>query len=435
MPLGLLFCVWLPTVFAIRWRLLRDRQQKPRAYGDPKSFLVVRLDELGDLVLTTPLFRELKRRYPGSKCTVVVREKFRQVLTTNPHIDEILTVPKISARWIPSRLKTLLSVGIFCATRLHRKHFDVAVSPRWDVDEHLATLMCIASGAERRVGYSAQCSAAKYKINRGFDVAFTTCLGSRPLQHEVLRNLAVVEALTGSPAESSHLEIRLSNSDERIASGLLADVAAGTVKVALGIGARSANRRWPVQRFAEVVALLESQFPVQAIIICAPQEQPLAQELGRQLCRTPLVLSGSIRQACAVLKQSDLFIGNDSGAAHLAAAVDCKVVVVSRHAAGADPNHPHSPARFSPWCKEKIVVTAEATVTAGTSSRSRTHRHGDVRSISPSRVAEAALRLLRGEKPCSEQPASPTPEDAEPALPKQPSPRASSSPPWAVFEV
>ena len=47
-----------------------------------------------------------------------------------------------------------------------------------------------------------------------------------------------------------------------------------------------------------------------------------------------------------MLERCDLFIGNDSGTAHLAAAMDCKTIVISRHPRDGDPNHSNSPVRF-----------------------------------------------------------------------------------------
>ncbi len=74
------------------------------------SLLVIRLDGLGDVVLTTPLFRELKRAFPGSHCTVVVQDAFRPLLVTNPHIDEIIGLRPLTGGWLPARVRSLLSV-------------------------------------------------------------------------------------------------------------------------------------------------------------------------------------------------------------------------------------------------------------------------------------------------------------------------------------
>ena len=137
----LFFSVRLPTMLAMFWRRhVRRAVITGVSRKDPLSFILFRLDALGDVVLTTPLFRALKAAHPESRCTVVVQQQYKSLLVTNPHIDEILTLPRIRPAWLPLRLKRLASATLLYWTQLRRRHFDFAISPRWDVDEHLATL-------------------------------------------------------------------------------------------------------------------------------------------------------------------------------------------------------------------------------------------------------------------------------------------------------
>ncbi|HEY4960794.1 MAG TPA: hypothetical protein VII29_08055, partial [Terriglobales bacterium] len=88
---ALLFSVRIPTLLAIFWRKRVARKAHfEGSAGRPRSIIVFRLDQLGDVVLTTPLFRELKRLYPNSRRTVVVQPDYQSILTTNHNIDEIL---------------------------------------------------------------------------------------------------------------------------------------------------------------------------------------------------------------------------------------------------------------------------------------------------------------------------------------------------------
>ncbi len=130
--------------------------------------------------MTTPLFRALKKAHPESRCTVVVQECYKSLLVTNPHIDEILTLPKVRPLWLPQGARRLLSAVVLYWTRLRKRHFDFAVSPRWDVDEHLATFLCVLTHAASRVGYSEKASPEKQRINRGFDAAYNICLPAGP---------------------------------------------------------------------------------------------------------------------------------------------------------------------------------------------------------------------------------------------------------------
>src|SRR3974390_1512628 len=184
--ISLLAFVTLPTWLASTWRkFLAKQPARPNRSDSPRSILVTRLDQLGDLVLTTPLFRELKRMYPGARLTAAIPETFMGILATNRNVDEILPVRRIAPKWLPERVRRLVSALLFYWRRLRHRHFDLAVSPRWDVDENLATLLCAAVSATRRVGYSSRTTEAKRKLNRWFDGAFDLVVAPGGLQHEL----------------------------------------------------------------------------------------------------------------------------------------------------------------------------------------------------------------------------------------------------------
>jgi ADP-heptose:LPS heptosyltransferase len=199
----LLFSVRIPTLLTIFWRKYLARAVRTNAPASPRSIIVFRLDQLGDLVLTTPLFRELKRNFPNSRCAVVVEECHAAILTANHNIDEILPLREVKASWLPARARWLISALRFYWTRLRHRQFDLAVSPRWDVDESLATMLCVLTKAAIRVGYSECTSAAKRRINRRFDAAFDVLIPPGPAQHEVDRNLQIVAALGGRVQDRS----------------------------------------------------------------------------------------------------------------------------------------------------------------------------------------------------------------------------------------
>jgi len=357
----LFFTLRLPTRLAIFWRayVARPKLSGALRHG-PVSIVVFRLDALGDVVLTTPLFRALKAAHPRSRLTVVVQSSYRSLLATNRHIDEILTLPVMRPSWLPQGLRRLLAALCFYWTHLRKRHFDYAISPRWDTDEHLTTFLCAMTHASTRVGYSERTTPAKQKMNAGFDRAYNLCLSPGPLQHEVQRNLAVAEAL-GASACDSRLDIRVTDRDRKRASRLLAKVPPSAKLAAVGIGAQSPGRRWPLQRYAEVLTRLHQLHHLWPVIVCSESEFGEAQKLAAMLPRPPVIVSGApLREVCAVLERCELFVGNDSGSAHLAAAMGAKTLVISRHPLNGDPNHFNSPLRFAPQGRQVRVLQPAA---------------------------------------------------------------------------
>jgi lipopolysaccharide heptosyltransferase II len=353
----LFLSVRVPTLLASLWRsLFSERPGDGLPQRGPLSIIIFRLDAMGDVVMTTPLFRELKRAFPKSHCTAVVQCAIRPLLVTNPHIDEILTPPRVRLPLVPRRAKELVAAILLYWRCLRRRRFDIAISPRWDLDEHLATLLCLLTNASRRVGYTEKASPLKQQLNRGFDTAFSICLPAGPVRHEVVRNLVVLEALGGT-VQDSRLEVHITERDRAFALRLLATVPASTMVIALGIGATSAGRRWPLERYAECISRLTQSVRARPVIVCSASEREQGLRLEELLnCESILLCGAPLREVCAVLERCDLFIGNDSGAAHLAAAMDCRTIVVSRHPQNGDPNHANSPLRFGPYCREACVV-------------------------------------------------------------------------------
>jgi heptosyltransferase-2 len=395
----LFFSVRLPTLLAILWRTYFQRDSVVgMSHKGPLSIVIFRLDSLGDVVLTTPLFRELKKAYPKSRCTVVVQEAYRPLLVTNPLIDEVLSLPDIKPPWLPLGAKRLLSAVLLYRTRLRARHFDFAICPRWDVDEHLATFLCVLTNASNRVGYSEKASLAKQRINRGFDTAFSNCVPPGAARHEVLRNLAIVEALGGTVSDDT-LEIRLTERDRRKASKLLAQVAPSSTLIAIGIGARSSGRRWPFERYAQTLRQLAGEHPVQAVIVCSAAERGDAVQLANALPGDVIIVSGApIREVGAVLQRCDLFIGNDSGCAHLAAAVNCKAIVISRHPRDGDANHFNSPLRFAPH-GSCVRVLQPATGRDGCKAACSRMGPHCITSVAVDPVVAAARKMLRELRP------------------------------------
>ena len=392
----LFLSVRVPTLLARIWRsLFAENSKSELPHRARLSIIIFRLDAMGDVVMTTPLFRELKRAFPKSHCTVVVQNAYRPLLVTNPHIDEILTPPEVKAAYLPRRAQRLLAAMLLYWRCLCRRRFDIAISPRWDVDEQLATLLCLFTNAAKRVGYTEKTSPLKQQLNRGFDAAFSICLPAGPVRHEVVRNLAAVEALGGT-VQDSRLKVWLMERDRGFASRLLASVPTSTRVIALGIGANSAGRHWPLQRYAECVSRLSRQVPVQPVAVCSTGEREQALRLAKLLCCEPIILSGApLREVCAVLERCDLYIGNDSGAAHLAAAMDCKTIVISRHPRDGDPNHGNSPLRFAPYGREGRVLQPPTGLDACVGYCQSPEPHC-ITAVSVDDVFVAAWRMLDG---------------------------------------
>src|SRR5262249_16097545 len=155
---------------------------------------------------------------------------------------------------------------------------------------------------------------------------------------EVHRSLAVARSI-GAPSSDDRLQVQIVDRDRKRAAKFLTGVPASARLIAIGIGAHSPGRRWPLSRYAETVNPLGATNNIQPVIVCSSAELGDSLKLDELLDRPAVIMSGvRLREVCALLERCELFIGNDSGCAHLAAAMNCKVLVISRHPRDGDPD-------------------------------------------------------------------------------------------------
>lgn len=338
--------------------LTRMRQKNERAFHQVKRALVVRLDEIGDVVMTTPFLRELRRNLPDAWITLIVKPTVYNLVELCPYVNEVLTYD-----WnTPGRFWQLRRHGR--ALRLAWKHlwqhgYDLAILPRWDADHYHGTFLIYFSSASWRVGYSEKVNALKKHINRGFDCLLTHPLNDSNLKHEVEHNLDVICYL-GGYVQDDRLELWLSEEDETFAKRFLSkhEVKHDDLLIALAPGGGAPKRLWPVDRFAEVGSWLQNTYEAQLLVVGGPGEEPLGKELEQALGRAVVNAVGrtTLRQTAALLKCCRLFVGNDAGPMHMAAALGVPVVELSCHPRSGSPWSANSPLRFGPWGVDHVVL-------------------------------------------------------------------------------
>jgi ADP-heptose:LPS heptosyltransferase len=329
-----------------------SREQETIPAADRRSILVVRSDGIGDVIMTGPFLRELRRAAPQARITLVVAPRSLNYVETCPYVDRVLTVqippPRNSAEtwWRPlSRRVAAISVA---RRHLRRERYELALVPRWGEDNHEASVLAYLSGAPERAAYSEHVSPQREKRNRGYDRFFTMVVRDRSVKHEVERNLDFLSILDAEALDLS-LEAWLSTDDENFADQVLAS--AGTpMRVAIGPGAGSAMREWPIERFVEVGRWLIDRGG-SLVVVGGAGEVLLGDRIRRSLGSRVLDLTNkaTLRETIATLKQCSMFCGNDAGTLHLAAAAGIPVVEVSCHPRGGDDLHANSPKRFAPW--------------------------------------------------------------------------------------
>jgi len=269
--------------------------------------VVVQTAFLGDLVLTTPLFRALKQIDPDCYLTAVIRPEYREILKGVPDIDEFVFYDKAGRD--RGGLGFLRKIRELKVRSLH-----LAVSP------HRSTrtaIMLWRARIPRRVGFSRASASFLYTERIHRDEAI----------HEVDRNLSLVQALGWSPAAFErvpHLGIREGWREE--ARRLLPD---SSEYVGIAPSSVWPTKRWIPSGFSRLAELLESR-KLKTVFLGEPGARVLAEEIISQTRAAPVNLVGrtSLGALTAVVDRLRLVVSNDSALVHIASARNVPSVVI-----------------------------------------------------------------------------------------------------------
>ncbi|MFZ0052777.1 MAG: glycosyltransferase family 9 protein, partial [Desulfobaccales bacterium] len=149
------------------------------------------------------------------------------------------------------------------------------------------------------------------------------------------------------------LELWITGEDEDFARHLLESQGyhGKDFLIALVPGAAQKGKQWPLANFIDLGSKLIKEYQAWIVVIGGKTDEALGQGLKKGLGEKVIDATGqtTLRQAAAVLSHCDLYVGNDSGPMHLAAAMQVPVVEISRFPTGGRPLSPQAPARFEPW--------------------------------------------------------------------------------------
>ncbi|MDH3504987.1 MAG: putative lipopolysaccharide heptosyltransferase III [Nitrospirota bacterium] len=271
-----------------------------------KRILLIKLRYIGDVILSTPLLPILRKRFPEASLTFLVNPGTEMVLLGNPHLEEITVLPREG--W---------GNQLECYRTLRQARFDGVVDL---TDGDRSAFLTYWTGASVRLGFNRE--------NRWRGKLYTQVLPSAyGSMHMVDYHAQALTAL-GISDPVGRPELYLRPDDQEQGDHALTSLQIGHAPlVLLHPLARYVDKSWPLERFAALADWLADQGAVVALI-GHQQEVLIGQQIINLTKSKPRTLMGQtrLRQLAAVMKRSALFIGNDGGPMHMAAAVGCPVL-------------------------------------------------------------------------------------------------------------
>jgi ADP-heptose:LPS heptosyltransferase len=326
-----------PGSRCLEFILERGLQRRPPGSAPPFSpsrvrrILVVRKDNIGDVLCTTPALRALRGAFPDAFLAILVAEHCRAVVDENPDLSRIFTYTKakhrsgllrVAARWDLARL----------IRDLRGQAFDLAIAMGRPCSRSSAWL-AYATGAPWRLGYRSRAlEPFPFFLNLGRDPGAMS-------SHEVDGCLELLAAIGVPPAGQGLTLVPDPAAQDRVRHRLAGDgIREGEGLALVHISNRREASRWPLDSFARAADAIHARLGLSILLSWAPGDaaNPLfpgddgrAKEVaGRMRVRPILLRTPDLADLIAAVSLSDCVLSTDGGLMHIAAALDIPQVVL-----------------------------------------------------------------------------------------------------------
>lgn len=347
------------------------RQRVDLASIEPRRICVIKPSSLGDVVHALPVLSGLRQRWPDSHIGWVVNRGLRSLVEGHPALDAVIPFDRANIGPSPGGIARF---GSFLRS-LRAGRYDLTI----DLQGLLRSgLMTAATGAPIRVGLASAREGARWFYTHAVE-------GSPDRPHAVDRLLAVAARFGIAPSIPDFTPI-LRPADREWARRSL--VAVPRPRLVVNVGARWVTKRWPPESYAEVARRAVAELGAGIIAVGAAEDRPIVDRFLKGIApHSALDLCGatSLPGLAAIAEESDLFLSNDTGPLHLAAAAGAAVLGVFTC------TRPEWTGPYGPRCR--VVRTG---VWCAGSCVKRCERMDCMSELTPDRVWAAARAQLTG---------------------------------------
>jgi asparagine synthase (glutamine-hydrolysing) len=310
-------------------RPLKSALPRPTIVSSPKRILVFRIGQLGDTIVALPAMWLVRKNYPGAHIALLCDRHPGKthviacdLLRGSKIFDEYLSYPvSESGEFLRSRRMASLLANI------RRKHFDTLV--------YLAPTNRTAEQVARDRRFFSLAGIRNFIGMHGFEPLEPKQEGepmvSSPPESELLFRRLEASGLKAERGDRSRMDLGLGEEDEGAMRHWLSTLPSdeGRAWIAVGPGSKMPAKRWPLSRFLQVIGKLISEFDIWPVVFGGEEDRVIGDWLlDRWGSGYNAAGALGIRSSLAAMKHCELFIGNDTGTMHMAAAVGLQCVAI-----------------------------------------------------------------------------------------------------------
>ena len=290
------------------------------------NVLVIRLRSIGDVVLTLPALQALHDWRPDLRIHTLVEPLCVPLVEGHPAIAEVIVLRKF---WDTVR-------------QLRPRHFAIAFNMHGGPTSAFLTRL---SGAAVRVCWAQRQFSSFYNVQVPIHFPVAGRAEMHTAEHRLQQFLYT--GLPEKPLPPATVYVNANAAD--LVRQKLAEqrISPGAPYAVLRPGASQANKRWPVQRFAGIAPWLQEAHGIATVVNLGPGDEHIRDDVKKHFASDVIMGDLDLRGLIALLAGSSLFLGNDTGPTHIAAALGKKCVVIF----GASDSK-----MWSPWKTEYRLV-------------------------------------------------------------------------------
>ena len=315
---------------------------------EPLSFLVVRRDNIGDMVCTTPVFQALRERFPQARIYALTNTYSLPVLHANPHIDRAFVYMKAKHRDSETSLWSVYARRLRVVLALRRAHIDYAILAACGYVPR-ALRFARAVKPKHIIGY------VDAKQRSAIDIPIHYEL-SQPL-HEVEDVFRVLRPLGIEGPPPSLFIAPQADEAARARAAFSAQGVTGT-PIAIHISARKPSNRWPIDRFIDLIRALHARQRREFVLLWSPGDTSNPHHPGDDANAAKIMAATrgipiaafpthKLEELIAGLSLAEAVVCSDGGAMHIAAALRKPIVCFFGDS---------DPARWRPWGVPHVLL-------------------------------------------------------------------------------
>jgi ADP-heptose:LPS heptosyltransferase len=354
-----------PIMLLARAKILQalgliPKRQRKRDGEVRHIFVSFPYHQLGDCVLMLTLLERAHFIWPNAEIDVAIGAAFAPLVANISYVNKTFAITR--------PLRSDIGFGIYREfsnlTRTFReqiasRQYDLAISPRWgSLDSYFGAYLAYLTGAPVRCGYSGENDGVRPEV----DCLYSVSARGGAFEHESLRYSRLLGRCGFEEADAVSDDISRKKIQAlcKIAHKLRSTVVrpvSGKYAV-LCPGALFLNKRWSVDRFVAVGKHLHRKFNLQIVVVGSSSEIEICNSLCEMVGYGAVSYAGKtdILKLLDIIAGAEIFLGNDSGASHIAGGLGLKTTVVNAFPSTCLEDIPNSPRRFRPMGAAVEVV-------------------------------------------------------------------------------